>query len=168
MPGRWGSIEHAEKFLNERGQAKLQPVLNAALSKAIKSLKIEKPNSKAEENTAPNSNLASLDGVDDVKTYQVKMSRWIGATIHAANDIVFWVVLRSVIHIRAPLSHFMNYLQQSGGKNMKELVTTKLIEFQNEFAAMAASFNSWFRQLLTDCGCASMAKEMCMIGVHAV
>lgn len=148
--GRWGSVDSAERFLLERGKARLKPVLAAMLSKHIKSSKTRPPSSKPDDGPI-STELDLRDDLDGRQAYQIKMSKYIAGAHDAIHSDMFWLLLRVAHCARGPLRHFFLWVQKYSQRRMLfRLVTQKADEILREFDQLYNSLDQWFGKALEE------------------
>ncbi|CAE7386592.1 unnamed protein product [Symbiodinium natans] len=155
--GRWGSVEGAEEFLLERGRPLVEPVMLRVLSKFMKAdtdtaadaVDAENVDAAAADPASAEAAPAAgdggdsglvkeSDGMDDVASYKIKLTKWCTGTLRAVTSCVFWCLLFLCRTLRSPLRHFMLFVQKEsrGGECMFKLITSKLGQITREFQTL--------------------------------
>ena len=78
------------------------------------------------------------NAADDSRAYHLKLSKWYQGTFDSIRHPIFWYLLTIARCMRSPLRHFLAFVQLHAQKNnsgevIKQLVTGKLDELQEEF-----------------------------------
>ena len=120
--GRWGSVTHAEMFLE-----KFEP---AEIATVIRSVHGRKKSSQQSASCVVIDEVA----IDDMKDYAEKQSRWVGEILSTLNARFYAMMFISRV-AKKPWDHFLNFLQSKveDGTHLSVLVGGKAAAIGNEF-----------------------------------
>ncbi|CAK9040576.1 unnamed protein product [Durusdinium trenchii] len=132
--GRWSGLEKPEERFIKCGEARLTPILTEILGSQ----------SRKEASKKQSQSHASVDelAIEETKAYSQKMSKWRRKTVDCVSDKLWWETVGNMHQVRAPLSHFSNFLKKRGPENKKtwrsshiaQLVLGRALEFRQEFS----------------------------------
>ena len=95
---------------------------------------------------------------DDTRAYRIKLSKWYQGTVQSIQNPIFWYLLSISRCFRSPLRHFLAFVQlhaqrNNSGEVMKQLVTWKLDELNEEFRVLFESVDQISARAMDLAGC---------------
>jgi hypothetical protein len=88
---------------------------------------------------------------DEVKTYQVRMSKWMRSAWACVADPVLWLTMAGSHKAREPLQHFF-FLQMKMARSpeghLRVMVCETIGKVVTELDALVATFDGWWQALL--------------------
>lgn len=146
LSGRWGSVEHAECWLDDAGAALLTPVLQDVLAKTANA-------DGGKDAGGDEAHPAEPDElrVQEMAAFRQKMSRWSREALTAVQDKFFWCTLKIMRWSHAPLSHHLNFVQknlepadiESNGGHLAQLVCGKAQKIVSEWEVQLGTNPIW-------------------------
>ena len=144
--GRWGSTEASEDFFFEepRNPERIRSLFNTAFSKNKKVTK-----------TTSSSAATPDESINELQAYREQQSKWIYGSLLAINNVFFWLVMKVLRHIRAPLKHFYATLEayakttdfdSHDSQPLLHLVTKRCQQIMGEFFQLRDTLPAAVRQ----------------------
>ena len=120
----------------------------------------------SEQDVAADEDVDALDpsAADDAKAYRIKLSKWFRGTFDSIQHPIFWFLINIARCMRSPLRHFLAFVQLHAQKNnsgqvIKQLVTGKLDELQEEFRVLFQNMDQITARAIEMSGCDKLFQD---------